>query len=79
MENWYILLSQPIHGLQQAFLGRTTDVSIAIDHLDNHYLKTAHTYYWSILRSKPNQYLSEIKNRITCSTYSIEVVPKPAE
>lgn len=36
-------------------------------------------YYWSILRSKPNQYLSEIKNRITCSTYSIEVVPKPAE
>ena len=59
MENWYILLSQPIHGLQQAFLGRTTDVSIAIDHLDNHHLKTAHTPYVRVVTDKHYQLVSD--------------------
>lgn len=37
------------------------------------------TNFWHILRDKPNQYLSEIIARITWTTYSVEVVPKPAE
>lgn len=46
--------------------------------LSNCYIWSS-TNFWHILRDKPNQYLSEIIARITWTTYSVEVVPKPAE
>lgn len=63
MENWYILLLQPDCALTQEFLGRTTDVSIAIDHLDKLYLhdyqRVEYTPYVIVITDKLYQRVSD--------------------